>query len=358
MLYCPKMRRIKFRKGERIFMKKILLVLMLTIFTAIAGMADTLYLKNGSVLKGTFVGYENGQFIFELPNGNQLRFRPAEVTRLVIDRESTPAPPDTNAPSTGGRWESFPAVDVRLEEQWIKTNIMLSRGNRVRVEASGTITLEGKNQTGPEGLQNRRDPDAPLPDENDGALVAIIGQDPNAPAVLVGRSREFTAEQDGVLYFTVNHWETRNARGSFRVNVSIDRSSVATGTGGTPRQREKVVTVNANQPWTDTGIDVEPNMSFEIVAEGTIEISSRYTSGPEGNPNAAAANSVFPIQDEGPGALIAKIRYRDGRDSNYVFIGARSTPAAEQGEYGRLFLGINDDFFRDNKGAFTVRIRW
>ncbi len=345
-------------------MKRILLTFALILCAVAGAFADTLYLRNGNVLQGTFIGYENGQFIFQVTNGEQVRVRPAEVLKLTIDRQGQPAGP---LPSSGGAgagagWESFPAFDVRLEEQWMKTGITLNRGSRVRVGATGTVTLEGRTSTGPEGLRNRRDPDAPMPDENDGALVAIIGQDPNAPAILVGRGTEFVANQDGVLYFTINHWETRNARGAFRVNVAVSNAG-RSGAGNAPQPgsakgREKVVTVNASQPWTDTGIDVEPNMSFEITAEGSIDLGNRQMSGPEGNPNVGSPNSVFPIQDEAPGALIAKIRYRDGRDSNYIFVGARGTPATESGEYGRLFLGINDDYFRDNRGSFNVRIRW
>jgi hypothetical protein len=78
---------------------------------------------------------------------------------------------------------------VRLAEQWIKTGVVLRRGNRLRVVASGTITLDGRTQTGPDGVNGRRDPDAPMPDENDGALIAIIGQEENAPEILIGRQR-------------------------------------------------------------------------------------------------------------------------------------------------------------------------
>jgi len=56
--------------------------------------------------------------------------------------------------------------------------------------------------------------------------------------------------------------------------------------------------------------------------------------------------------------LITKIRYRDGRDSNLLFVGAQGGATTDPGEYGRLFLGINDDYLRDNKGSFKVVIRW
>ncbi len=356
-------------------MKKIFPIIALAVLLASAAWADTLYLKNGSVLKGTFVGYENGQFIFELPNGNRPRFRPAEVDRLVIDRDTVgnnrpdpgrPDPPSRNPNQPGGgnpRLETFPAFNVQLDEKWVRSSVQVARGNLVRVEATGTVTLEGRTQTGPDGLNGRRDPDAPMPDANDGALIAAIGQDANSPPIFIGRAVEFVAENDGLLYFTVNHWETANARGAFRVTVSVNRDyrgDIDDNTGGgRPSQgKEKTVLVYANQQWTDTGIDVEPNMTFQITAEGEVEIGNRNYARPEGNQNAKVQGSRYPIPDAGVGALIGKIRYRDGRDSNLVFVGAQGSPASEAGEYGRLFLGINDDYIRDNKGSFKVLIRW
>jgi hypothetical protein len=343
-------------------MRKIFAVLFLTVLTAGAVFADVLYLKNGSVLRGRFVGYENGKFIFET-GGNRLEFRPDQISRLVVDRDDRfpPSDPSDRPPSPGGRWESAPPFDVRLEEQWYRSQIRVARGDRVRVEASGTIYLEGRTATGPEGLQGRRDPDSPMPQQNDGGLIAAIGQDQSQPSIFIGRSREFTADHDGVLYFTVNHWETRDARGAFRVNVAVDRSGGAGETGGGPRPgqgRERTVTVYANQPWTDTGVNVEPNMTFEIIAEGTIEIGNRARSNPDGNRGAKVSSSNYPLNDYGVGALIGKIRYRDGRDSNFVFIGSRGNPTTEPNENGRLFLGINDDYFQDNSGSYTVKIRW
>ena len=349
-------------------MRKVFAALILTVLMASAALADVLYLKNGSVLRGRFVGYENGKFIFET-GGNRLEFRPDQISRLVMGRDDDRPPDGPSDPtsSPGGRWEAATPFDVRLADQWHRSQIQVERGQRVRVEASGTIYLEGRTSTGPEGLQGRRDPDAPMPQQNDGALVAAVGQDTNSPPIFIGRSREFTADRDGVLYFTVNHWETRDARGAFRVNVSVDRSGGEAGGGSRPGQgqgqgqgqgREKTITIYANQSWTDTGIDVEPNMTFTITAEGTIEIGNRATSDPDGNRSANNSTSNYPMSDVGVGALIGKIRYRDGRNSNFVFIGSRGAPTSEPDEYGRLFLGINDDYFRDNTGSYRVTIRW
>jgi hypothetical protein len=357
-------------------MRRVIATTVLLLWLASAAVADTLFLKNGSVLKGTFIGYENGQFIFEMDDGKRLLFRPAEVIRLEVNRDLAgdssrapvrEAPPSQSKSDPGnGKPELFQPIEVRLEGQWIRSQAVVSRGNRIRVGASGTIFLEGRNPTGPDGLKDNRDPNAPMPAENDGALLASIGQDQNSPPIFVGRSREFIADRDGALFFTVNHWETRNARGSFRVNVAVDRSAsgnAGANTGqpgaGQPSgqgQREKIITVSANQPWTDTGIDVVPNMQFEFIAEGQIEIGNRNASTADGNRNAATTS--LPLEGSPAGALIAKIRYREGNDSNFIFIGSRGGGNTEPNEYGRLFLGINDDYFRDNTGSFRVTIRY
>jgi hypothetical protein len=344
-------------------MRKIFAAVILTVLMAGASLADVLYLKDGSVLKGAFVGYENGKFIFET-GGNRLEFRPDQVLRLVVERderrptiERRPTR-DTGEPpsSPGERRELIRTFDVKLEDQWFRSEIEVKSGQNVRIEATGTIYLGGRTATVPGGLPERKDPDAPMPQENDGALLAAIGKDSDSPPIFIGSSREFTADRDGILYFTVNHGETHDARGSFRVNVIIDRGGSGVSRPGQPR--EKTITVYANQPWIDTGIDVEPNMTFTITAEGSIELDSRNRSEPSGNSSAINSTSTYPMSDVAPGALIGKIRYRDGRDSNFVFIGSRGGPTTEPNEYGRLFLGINDDYFRDNTGSYRVTIRW
>jgi hypothetical protein len=120
---------------------------------------------------------------------------------------------------------------------------------------------------------------------------------------------------------------------------------------------ERTITVPANQLWVDTGIDLEPNMMVEIAADGQIEIGNRFTSGPDGNRQAVSRNANYPLRDASPGALIGKIRYRNGSDSNSVLLGSRGSATTEPNEFGRLLLGINDDNPRDNRGSYTVRIR-
>src|SRR5499427_4253194 len=162
-------------------MRKVFAALILAVLMGGAALADVLYLKDGSVLNGSFVGYENGKFIFET-GGNRLEFRPDQVSRLVVERDDQ-RPTTDRRPTTGrrppnnsseppyspsGRPELLRTFDVKLEDQWFRSQIQVERGQRVRIEASGTIYLEGRTATGPEGLQETRDPDAPMPQQNDG----------------------------------------------------------------------------------------------------------------------------------------------------------------------------------------------
>ncbi|MBN1570627.1 MAG: hypothetical protein JXA73_22480 [Acidobacteria bacterium] len=345
-------------------MRKAVILSMLAVWIAAGALqADTLYLRDGTEVKGTFIGYESGQFIFETSDGNQTKYLSRRVERLTIDRaedsryrRGSRRGTKSIAESSTARWESITPFDVRLEDQWIRSEIELIKGQRVKVEAAGTVMLEGRTAVDPEGLRNRRDSDAPMPNENDGALIAIIGKDPNAPAFLIGRQKEFVADRDGLLYFTVNHWETRNAKGSFRVNVSIYRS--ADDSAGQMQKRSKVIAVQGNQAWTDTGIDVDSNDIIDITADGTITISSGRRTTPSGDLKFNAKTSKYPIQSIGVGALIAKIRYRNGMDSSLRYVGSSNQMKLGSTQSGRLFIGINDDNLNDNSGAYRVTIRW
>ncbi|MFN0124018.1 MAG: hypothetical protein ACKV2V_26240 [Blastocatellia bacterium] len=338
-------------------------LLLLSVIT----FADTLYLRNGSVLQGTFMGYENSFFLFIVHTGEDsasikpTRFAAAEVTRLVISRPGA-KPPDSGTgprPATGaGRFDAAPPIEVRLLDQWVKSDVQVTRGQRVRIEGSGQVVLEGTTTSAPEGL-SRRDASAPLPNENDGALIAAIGTDVNSPPILVGRLREFTADRDGVLYFTVNHWNTANARGFYLARIFTERAQTSGGApaGGQGTDwRERTLTLNANRQWMDTGFDVEPRMLIEISASGTISLDSIRRVEADGD-NSQKSSVYAPMPGAPMGALIAKIRYRDGTDSSPVAVGSQRSLSVEQNESGRLWLGINDENVGDNKGSFVVRVR-
>ena len=380
-------------------MRKALFIIILLIFLPSVLRADTLYLRDGSVLQGNFLGYDNGKFIFQITgsserNGQTLEFPASQVSRLVLDRNQssnrteppldrnpsgnrTPLPdrnPGSNrdgAPRLirgGGAFDSYPAFEVALKDEWTRSEIEVIRGQRFKIEASGQILLDGRTPSSPDGLSNR-DQAAPSPNDPDGALIVAIGQG-DSPAMLVGRSHEFTADRDGILFFTVNHGSTSNARGSYQVRVSLERlgsDSSNTTESNTSRNvtiapiqvtHERTFTIFANRAWTDTGIEVEPGMTLEVVASGVIDLGGNRRVDPTGDPYRRGTSLRLPMPGGRPGALLARIHYRQGGASNILVVGTSNSLQADRGEYGRLWLGINDDSFGDNSGAFTVRIRW
>lgn len=387
---------------------------MLVMLTAGVAAADTVYLRDGRVVRGTVLGFIGGRFAVRVgtsaaPSGTTARpsdedgevqfFRTRDIDRVEIDgRSLDEARFDTRT------------VEVSLGPNWIDSGVDLRRGERVSVNASGTITA-GRSRIMPGGLRST-DPNAPLPRAAEGVLIGAISDDPSAPIVEIGLSRDFQADRDGRLYLTVNRSNYNDARGSFTARVrrerdfsptrrnntaqNRDQNSVegeedgifdtpsrpartrprgggtgsGTGTGntndpfGTPRNdnqgpREITVEVPGNSQGMDTGLDMRAGDRVTIAATGTIVAGQRAGSvspnGRQGGAGAILGNPRYPFPAAGAGALLGVLRTTDGQQSQPFLVGAQSTFNAPAD--GRLYLLINDDNYNDNSGAFSVRIR-
>src|SRR5262249_28809216 len=210
-------------------MKKLSFTFLTMLLLASVAVADTLYLRDGRSLRGTLLGFINGRFVFRLgatqtgPSSGPIRreegeiqlFRPNEVDRVEIDGRSLDEL----------RYESR-NVDVQLGPNWIDSGIDLRRGERVQVNASGII-LAGRSRITPDGLRTT-DPTSPLPNVGEGMLIGAIGNDPSAPMLELGASKEFVADRDGRLYLTANRGTYTDARGSFTVQIKRERTQPAT----------------------------------------------------------------------------------------------------------------------------------
>ena len=337
-------------------MKNVMVLFLLLFFATGAGLADTIYLKNGREVQGTFDGFAKDEFTLINSEGNLLRFRANLVERVVIDRDARWRGEESRRLQRG-RWERFDEINVGPGGGWVQSPVRVYSGQRLQMEASGTVILEGRTTANPEGLSGKRVRNSPMPNQNAGALIARIGSSSGSPLLFIGRSSEIVADRDGILYFAVNYPKTGDSRGAFAVNVSLER-----GTGdstddwrGLSLGGQKTITINGDQPWTDTAIDLEPNMIVEVSAEGQISFGSSLYAGPDGN--RSFDREAYPVRKVGAGAVIAKIRYPDGSESYPYFIGARNQMNSRRNEYGRLFIGINDDNFGDNTGSYRITIR-
>ena len=103
------------------------------------------------------------------------------------------------------------------------SGIDVSRGDRISIDASGTVTLSnnGGDVAEPAGSRiSRRAESAPLRSDPAGALIARIN---NGAPVLVGNRRTFAAPASGRLYLSVNDDFFANNTGEYRATVSVGR---------------------------------------------------------------------------------------------------------------------------------------
>ena len=119
--------------------------------------------------------------------------------------------------------------------------------------------------------------------------------------------------------------------------------------GGRPSgMRERQVTVSANVPWNDAGIDVRAGQTIFFEAQGQVRWGKDRRDGPAGERN-SPSNPNRPMGNRNAAALIGKV----GAGNDMFFIGDESG-AIRMRSSGRLYLGINDDVLTDNSGNFRV----
>jgi hypothetical protein len=162
----------------------------------------------------------------------------------------------------------------------------------------------------------------------------------------VGDRRTVPASQIARIY--INAPKARSVYAS-RLNESTSQSAVATT--GVESAGGQTVTVQANQPWTDTGINVRRGMPLIFTTSGEIQVGPGRSTGAEGTDPSGADTSRYPIRGMGLGGLIGRV----GNSAPFR-IGSSSEPIRMPAT-GRLFLGINDDHHPDNSGSFNVVVK-
>jgi len=114
--------------------------------------------------------------------------------------------------------------------------------------------------------------------------------------------------------------------------------------------RERSVVVNAAEPWQDTGVVVRAGQTVYFEASGRVRWGPGRQDGPEGERN-SPRNDSRPMPNRPAAALIGRV----GESNDYFFIGDDTGPIRVRGN-GRLYLGVNDDYLRDNSGSFRVTV--
>ena len=117
-------------------------------------------------------------------------------------------------------------------------------------------------------------------------------------------------------------------------------------TGTWVEVENKTLVIQANETWTDTGIQIKPSQYVRLKVDSPeINLGSLGKVGPSGT----SKNDLRkPARDCATGAVIARI----GQELFCIEHGRSFTSA----NAGRLFIGLNEDNVTDNRGSFVVKV--
>jgi hypothetical protein len=276
-----------------------LLALVLILSLSFAALADTIRLKDGSVIRGQVVGFKDQQFTVLIGGG--ARGRRSTLTLYMEDVEaiefdsatgavttsaggdadngmsggmtqptaqprptpSRPAPQtstgtqgsstttqesstgtqgsSTRTNTTGGSIQprisrpttttrpsqpTFFQVNARVRADgasngWTNTGLVVRNGQRLRITAMGQVSLGNGRSSQPAGITSLSDRDKLMADEPTGGLIAVIGDD-NNDFVFIGRTRDFVAQRDGVLFLGVNESNLNDNTGAYDAVIEAE----------------------------------------------------------------------------------------------------------------------------------------
>src|SRR5262245_48958285 len=135
---------------------------------------------------------------------------------------------------------------------------------------------------------------------------------------------------------------------SARVAFRYNGTPAAVGTAGQTTLAPGAVRVEANQPWTDSGIDVRAGDLITFQATGTINFgpNAGQSSGVDGKSDTRSPN--YPVSAMPVGGLIGKVA------NSAPFPIGGNQQGIRMPANGRLMLGVNDNELGDNNGFFSV----
>src|SRR2546426_8240626 len=250
---------------KKFFLRSVLVVAVI-LGASLVGFADTIHLKDGSVIRGQIVSFRNEQFTIVVGSG--ARGRKSRITVYMEDVESiefdsagsagddtssssvpasqpvyqpptntqptntqpTYTPPSSSAPTTNpSAAPTFFQINLRVRADntsngWTNSGLVVRRGQRLRINASGRVNLGNNRFATPDGLPNIPDRDKLMRNQPTGGLIAVIGDD-NDDFIFIGRSRDFVAQRDGVLFLGVNEGNLSDNSGLFDVVIEAESMS-------------------------------------------------------------------------------------------------------------------------------------
>ncbi|HYW72030.1 MAG TPA: hypothetical protein VE961_13410 [Pyrinomonadaceae bacterium] len=250
-----------------------LIAFALVFAVTVPALADTIRLKDGSVIRGQIISFKNEQFTILVGGGS--RGRKSQITVYMEDVESidfdssgagntssqdsspayqqpsqptnqrpannspvyndpgnttsqptNPTQPNNNTQTSSNPNPTYFPVNVKVRADnasngWTNSGLVVRRGQRLRITANGRVGLGGGRFATPDGVVNLPDKDKLMRNQPTGGLICVIGDD-NDDFIFIGRSRDFVAQRDGVLFLGVNEGNLADNTGSFDVVVEAE----------------------------------------------------------------------------------------------------------------------------------------
>ena len=251
------------------FFARAVVVFALAFAVTVPVLADTIRLKDGSVIRGQIISFKNEQFTILVGGGS--RGRKSQITVYMEDVESIefdsngsassqdngnsqtsqqPSNPPYQPPvnqQSGNQTSSQPPyqppantssqtsnnpnptffpvnVKVRADSAsngWTNSGLVVRRGQRLRITANGRVNLGGGRFSTPDGVASIPDRDKLMRNQPTGGLICVIGDD-NDEFIFIGRSHDFVAQRDGVLFLGVNEGNLADNSGTFDVVIEAE----------------------------------------------------------------------------------------------------------------------------------------
>jgi len=243
------------------FIGAVCLVFSLTI----VAFADTIRLKDGSIIKGKIVSFGDGKFVV-LVGSRQMNFSAQDVESIQFDTDSTaatdvktstgnsdvkdmnstiitvgqksettdtqaqtPAPTDKADQNTSKTLPKPIEIGVKVTADntangWTNSGWVVRKGQRIRISGAGRVSLGGGRYAMPGGIASLPDKDKLMARESTGGLIAVIG-DNNNEFIFVGDAKEFVASRDGALFLGINEGNLNDNAGVFDVKIEISPES-------------------------------------------------------------------------------------------------------------------------------------
>ncbi len=133
--------------------------------------------------------------------------------------------PTGSQPSSGGSPTFFTIkISVRADNTnngWSNSGLVVRKGQRLRISATGRISLGRERYSTPNGLTTIPDSEKLMRTEATGALIAVIGDD-NDDFLFIGTRRDFVAQRDGVLFLGVNEGNLTDNTGTYDVVIEAE----------------------------------------------------------------------------------------------------------------------------------------